>query len=371
MIKFSRRIFLASLIAFLTMKGVAAQDVQDIQTLSESIIEKYGLAAIAISTYQFDEAGHMISQKGAAGLRKANSSETVSLNDKWHIGYCTKAMTALLYTDIAKEKGLLLDTSVAEIFKDSVEIIDSAWESVTINDLLSHRAGIKDLGAGWMMGRIFDESPIQDQRLETAITLLSEPPKLPKGEFQYSNFGYILVGTAIEVMTGKDWEIAMREGLPGDLMGKEGWGFGPPQGAQPEGHRKALFRKKLKPMGQAATGADNSKALGPAGTVHATHDAWAQFGLAFLNASEALSDEQRTQLLTPPDGADYAAGWGLSETEENGTIYKHAGSNTMWLSQIVIIPDKQAVVLVSTNTPPKLANAAVRKATREAIKLLD
>lgn len=346
----------------------SAQETSSLQSLAEIIVKEDGLVGLAISTYQLDPDGNVITRKGAAGLRKATEQTSVGLNDQWHIGSCTKAMTALLLVDVLAEQGLDLNTSVSEIFKDKVEVIDPAWKKVLLGDLLTHRSGIKDLGAGWMLKRVFDERPLQEQRIETAQVILSEPPKLTKGEFQYSNFGYILAGSVIESLTGKDWEEAMQEGLIGEIMGEEGWGFGPPQGSQPEGHRKTLFRKKLKPVGQALDGADNPRALGPAGTVHATHDAWAKFGLVFLEGTETLPDETKSLLLTPPEGADYAGGWGVSESEENGTIYSHAGSNTMWLSQIVIVPERQAVVLVTTNTPPKLADNAIRRATREAMK---
>ncbi len=348
----------------------AAQEAQSLQSLAESIVQEDRLVGLAISTYQIHQDGSVDVQKGVAGLRKANEETPIGLNDQWHIGSCTKAMTALLLVDVLSERGLSLNTPVPEVFKSKLESIDPAWDDVTLEALLTHRSGIKDLGAGWMVKRIFDERPIQEQRLETAQLLLSKPPELQKDEFKYSNFGYILAGAAIEVLTGEDWEDAVRTGLPGKIMGEEGWGFGPPQGAQPEGHRKAFLRNKLKPVGQTLDGADNPRALGPAGTVHATHDSWAKFGLAFLDNTESLSDETKARLLTAPEGADYAAGWGVSDSEENGTIYSHAGSNTMWLSQIVIVPERQAIVLVSTNTPPKFSNESVRRATREAIASL-
>lgn len=345
----------------------SAQAIKPLQNLAETIVEEDKLVALAISTYQVGDDNNLITEKAAAGLRVAGNEDKVSLNDMWHIGSCTKAMTALLYTDVMKDKGLSLDTPVADIFKGSVDVIDPAWNTITIEDLLTHRAGIKDLGAGWMVGRLFDQSPLREQRLETAAAILGEAPKLQIGEFQYSNFGYILVGAAIETLTGQDWEEAMRAGLPGRLMGEDGWGYGPPQGAQPEGHRKALFRKKFKSVGQPLNGADNPRALGPAGTVHATHDAWANFALAFLPGETAIPEPIKAKLLTSPEGGDYALGWGISETEEDGIIYTHSGSNTMWLAQITVIPQKRAVVIVTTNTPLDQSRDAVRKASREAV----
>lgn len=351
-----------------TETAIVSEDITTLDGLAHAILKEHGLVGLAISTYYYNDAGELVSEKAAAGLRKVNGDEAVTVNDKWHIGSCTKAITALLFLDTVRGTEMSLDTSVGAVFKDHVEVIDPAWNNISMKQVLTHRAGIKDFGAGWFLKRVFDERPLAEQRLETVAQLLAEPPELTVGDFQYSNIGYILAGSAVEVLSEQPWEEAVKSGLTGQIMGEDGWGFGPPQGDQPLGHREAVFGKKLKPATQTWEGGDNPAVMGPAGTAHAEHDVWAKFALAFLPVETALSDADKALMLTPHDGANYALGWGMSESEEFGTIYSHAGSNTMWLSQVMIVPEKKAVVLVSTNTPPDRADKAVRKVTREAIR---
>lgn len=40
----------------------------------------------------------------AYGIRKQGSSETVTINDKYHIGFCTKSMTSVLAAILVQKK---------------------------------------------------------------------------------------------------------------------------------------------------------------------------------------------------------------------------------------------------------------------------
>src|SRR5262245_21139987 len=53
---------------------------------------------------------------GVTGERKLGSSIPVQLDDKFHIGSCTKSMTALLAADLARFNTITFDTRVGDIF---------------------------------------------------------------------------------------------------------------------------------------------------------------------------------------------------------------------------------------------------------------
>ena len=66
-------------------------------------------------------------------------SESVTVQDRWHLGSDTKAMTALLVA-LAVERGeLSLDTPVSEIMPGTAP----GWKSVTVRHLLSHTGAYK------------------------------------------------------------------------------------------------------------------------------------------------------------------------------------------------------------------------------------
>ncbi len=282
------------------------------------------------------------------GLRKARGAENVTQSDMWHLGSCTKAMTAVLYADLVEQGKASWGATIPDLFPDIADQIDASWTDTTVEDLLDHTSGVGDIGLKWLLARRSDDRPITEQRYEDAVRTFNAPPKGNPDTFEYSNLNYILVGAAIERITGKSWEEAFRENKPGQLLGDSGWGFGPPQGDNPIGHKN--FFSRLTAVGQDWKNADNPVALGPAGTVHASLESWAGFASAFLNSSDKLSAETKKHLTSiHQDGEDYALGWGIRKMEDD-IVLGHSGSNTMWFSDVTIMPEKDRAILVVTNS---------------------
>ena len=55
---------------------------------------------------------------GAVGTRKRGTETAVTLNDQWHLGSDTKAMTATLVAKLIEKGRLKWDSTVAEVFPD-------------------------------------------------------------------------------------------------------------------------------------------------------------------------------------------------------------------------------------------------------------
>jgi len=300
-----------------------------------------------------------------AGERTRGSGDYVQPGDMWHLGSNTKSMTALLYADLVGQGTLEWGATLPELFPDHSEKMHPDWSDVTIEDLLQHRSGVADVDIDWLRAAHVSEKSESKQRLDTIEQFLSEPPVFQKDTFQYANLNYILAGAAMEQATGENWETLMAAGSPGALMGADGWGYGPPQGAQPQGH----FMEGLspKPAGQNWMGADNPKALGPAGTVHASLRSWGEYARAFLPGSGLMPEATRKK-LTETD-TDYALGWAIYDDPKWGRMLQHAGSNTMWLAQIIVLPEHDVALLVATNEAGMAADLAVRETTKTIGKL--
>lgn len=311
--------------------------------------------------------GAVIAEVGEApivavsGETARNSGTPVSAADAWHIGSNTKALTALLYARLVEDGLAEWGAALPELFPVFAEEMDPAWQDTTMVDLFAHRSGIGQLGPVWLITRRADNSPLPEQRLKTARARLTAPPQGEPGTFEYSNLNYIIAGAAIEQLLELSWEEAITAYVF-DANGSdwsEGWGFGPPQeGVQ--GHTSNLLGWRS-PAGRGAS-ADNPQALGPAGTAHAPLESHARLLLQFLDEDSSLiTPAMRHHLLHPwPDQtADYAMGWGVGRHETMGRIYTHAGSNTMWLSRVMLIPGEDTVVIVNASE----YTAASRKAT--------
>ena len=300
-----------------------------------------------------------------AGERTRGSGDYVQPGDMWHLGSNTKSMTALLYADLVGQGTLKWGATLPELFPEHAGKMHPDWSDVTIEDLFQHTSGVADVDIDWLRRAHVSDQSVQAQRADAIAEFLYEPPVFPKGTLQYANLNYILAGAAMEQATGQSWETLMRAGSPGTLMGADGWGFGPPQGAQPQGH--FLEGTAPHPAGQAWISADNPRALGPAGTVHASLRSWGEYARAYLPGSGIMPEATRTKLTSTT--TDYALGWAVYDDPKWGRMLQHAGSNTMWLSQIIVLPEHDVALLVATNEAGMSADLAVRETTRKIGKL--
>src|SRR6185369_3637125 len=141
---------------------------------------------------------------GACGVRKAGGTEAATMGDKFHLGSDTKAMTATLMAVLVEEGKLKWTTTVGEVFGDEVKGMDAGWKGVTLEQLLTHRAGAPgNLDAGGLWGRLGERkgTPTQ-QRMELLDGVVTRPPVNPPGtKFEYANAGYAIAGAMAEKVT--------------------------------------------------------------------------------------------------------------------------------------------------------------------------
>lgn len=107
-----------------------------LQSILGSGSERFGLVATVLR-------GERIFAQGAAGVRKRGATERITVEDRLHIGSCTKAMTATLVAMLVEEGRLNWTTTMGELFADTVKPMNPAWEKVTLRQVLAHRAGLR------------------------------------------------------------------------------------------------------------------------------------------------------------------------------------------------------------------------------------
>jgi CubicO group peptidase (beta-lactamase class C family) len=332
---------LASPYAVLTPAN-AAESPDDLHDLLARQRQSNGLPAIAAGVMK---QGKLLAA-GAVGVRKSGTNAAVTAHDKFHIGSDTKAMTATLAATLVGEGKLRWNQTLAEIFPERAAKMHAAYRSVTLEMLLTHRAGMAhdshDYGAR--------NDPVAVQRLKYLDATVNQPPASAPGEFVYSNAGYIVVGTVLERITGKPWETFISERLFKPL-GMASAGFGPPSRPnmldQPWGHVFAAGHYQPRY-------GDNPPALGPAGTVHCSISDYLKF--ADFHASRGkrppglLAPELFDKLHTPPAAATYAMGWGTGKRGwAKGLVLTHAGSNTMNYFIVWIAPTIEFSVVAASN----------------------
>ncbi len=340
--------------------GVSAGEVPSVPQSGDPTISA-ALATIVNTRHVPAMAGAILTSAGiqkcgAAGWRRAGDPTPVTVDDQWHLGSDTKTMTATLAARLV-ERGLIKwDSSVAEVLPDA----GSGWGSVTLDQLLTHRAGITVEPDYWQ---------IPDRR--TAIRVITaKPPSSPSGTtYWYSNSGYVLAGAMLERVAGHSWEELLRTEvwLP---MHMAGCGFGGMGIAgmidQPWGHTG---------QGRVASNgpkADNPPVMGPAGTVHMPIRAWAAFIADQLKGARGdaglLPVAAYKHMQTPWPGGDYALGWQVTQRSwAQGPAYTHAGSNTLHMAVVWMAPGIDRAILICCNQGE--ADAACDDAAIALLKL--
>jgi CubicO group peptidase (beta-lactamase class C family) len=330
---------------------------RDVSALLAGLPAKHGVPAVGGAIVGLGGATAL----GAAGVREAGKEAKATAADLWHLGSCTKAMTATLCAILVEEKALRWEGSVAESFAD-LPRIDPGWKPATLATLLHQTAGAPpSLDADGLWGRLWSHSgSAVDQRRTLAEGVLGKPPlHAPGSRFLYANANYALAGAMAERSAKKPWEDLLRARLFRPL-GMEGAGFGAPGSAakdpdQPRGHRADGTAVPPGP------GSDNPAAIGPGGTVHASLADWARFVALNLRAGKEeaplLPPAAFARLHAPPAGVEggYAMGWSATERPwagsdgKPGRVLTHAGSNTMWYCVAWLAPDRGFAVLATTN----------------------
>jgi len=280
---------------------------------------------------------------GSAGVRKFGSDVPITCNDLVHLGSCTKAMTSTMLATLVAEGKLGWETKLIEAIPEVKKTIHPDYQAITLWQLLSHRAGLPANPVDW---EAHHTKEIKERRLAILKDNLSSPPVIKRGEFNYSNFGYMVAACMAERITGSSWESLMRQRLF-EPLGMTSAGFGEPDKRksidQPWGHEK--FSGKWQP-----STAYDAEALGPAGEIHCTIEDWAKFiSLQFAGKNPVL-DRNDLHRLIEPEGF-YAGGWGVSERPwAKGIVLMHNGSNGIWFATVLLAPKIDRAFMVVTNS---------------------
>ncbi len=306
----------------------------------------------------------------AVGVRKVGTDAAVTRSDPFHIGSCTKAMTATLVGLLVQEGTVRWDLPLAEALPGLAEDMHPEFKAVPLRMLLRHRGGLHanlPEGKGW--DDVLAGTTPREQRAAFARAHLTAPPAYPPGtRTEYSNAGYGIVGAILERITDRPYEELMRKRLFQPL-GMTSAGFGamgtPGTLDQPWQHR--LGEDGLCRAIPPGPKSDNPDAIGPGGKVHGSMADWAAFAMEHLPTSprerRLLQPATLAVLHKPATEGGYAMGWRVLQRKwGGGTVLFHAGSNTMNYAVAWLAPRRDFAVLVATN----LGNGGAAKACDEA-----
>ncbi len=344
---------------------------ESLDDLLEELRERYELPALAGAIVAGDE----VVALGAVGRRRVDREIGVTASDLWHLGSCTKSMTATWIALLVEDGVLEWGTTLGEVYPELREEgrMHADWADVSLELLLSNRGGAPHgLGADGLWGKLWRHggTPVE-QRRALVEGVLARPPEVPPGtKYVYSNAGFSIAAAMAETVIGESWE----ERIERDLfqpLGMASAGFGAPGRAgevsQPFGHRTR--DGKLGPV-ELGPGDDNPSAIAPAGKVHCCLRDWAKYAALHLRGARGegeLLERETFERLHAPHLGHYASGWLVQEPAWAGErVLWHNGSNTMWYCELAIVPGQDCAILVASNR----GDGDVRKAVGETLRRL-
>lgn len=370
---------------------LAATAVRDVSADLAPIVSEHKVPAMAAVVIR---EGRTVAQ-GVTGVRRAGDETRATIDDRWHLGSCTKSMTATMCAILVERGTLRWESTLAEVFADLEAGMHEDFRTVTLAQLLTNRGGVPaDLKFDGLWSQLwhFTGTPVEARRLLTEKVVSRAPEYKPGTKSVYSNGGFAIAGHMAETAAGKPYEVLMRE-LLFEPLGMTTCGWGPP-GLGPDGTVSAPagtppdqprgHRRDGQPVEPALVGADNPAAISPAGRLHCSIGDWARYVGLHCRAGKSnpdrtprlLQPETFDRLHTPPDDlSDYAYGWGRPQRawagpEGDRFVLTHGGSNTMWMCVTWIAPRRDFAVLVCCNSGVEGAGKACDDACRAMIRAL-
>lgn len=317
------------------------------------------------------------------GVRRLGDQTPVGAQDLWHLGSCTKNMTAVLVARLVDRGAIRWDTKVRDLWPTN-RPMNPQYASLTIGQLVAHRGGLRsetDVEKGQIWANLFlpTTNQLQGRDLLTAALLTEDPIFSPGSQVDYSNAGYIVVGRLLEIRTGHTWEELIKTEVF-DPLDMKSCGFGPQAKKntlppdQPWSHR--FINNRLYPANPLRVGeADNPPAVGPAGTVHCSMDDWSKFQIEMLNSlrgqPKLLSQPSIAWLFSiDPETTLTRGGWGFENVPAAGGLtYWMSGSNTMNYAMSLLMPARRQIYLIATNAAHPAGVSGLQFSLRRMIEV--
>ena len=135
------------------------------------------------------------------------SSRPVNVETNFRIASVSKILTAETVLKLVEQDLLQLDEPIVGLIADSfgLTVADERARNITIRQLLSHTSGISNFLKIFFVAGSYDQMGMLRGAL--SVQLDSEPGST----FKYGNVNYVLLGKAIELVTGLSYQDATKE----------------------------------------------------------------------------------------------------------------------------------------------------------------
>ena len=183
--------------------------------------------------YKIPEVGYAVIDSktileiSALGKHSTELPDIATIDDRFHIGSNTKAMTAFIIAKYVENGKLKWTTKFFDIFPEWKKNSNPTYHKITLQDLLSHRARIQPFQG--------ENDPIipeikgtkQEKRklFGKFVLTLAPTDEDTIHKFNYSNADYTLAALMLEKVTKKSWEQLIEKIFNKDLKLEVGFSW--------------------------------------------------------------------------------------------------------------------------------------------------
>lgn len=269
-----------------------------------------------------------------------------TLSTKFRVGSMNKMHTAVAVLQLVQAGKLDLDAPLITYLKDYP---NAEWaRKVTARHLLSHTGG-----AGDIFGPDYDARRETLRRPQDFIDLYGAraPDFEPGAQWDYSNYGFILLGRMVEMVSGQSYPDYM-QGHVFTPAGMTGAGFAPETEEVPD--RAVAYERDETGVRRVATLPWRGT---PAGGGYSTAEDFLKFVVA-LHDGRLLDATHRQLMMTGrfDDGTGMRFGYGVAVYPGARTMLGHNGMAPGMSGDLRIIEGGEGVIVALSNVaPPALA----------------
>lgn len=307
--------------------------------LQETVSDKMFMGVVA---------GFSMGEKGgwqsAAGYADEKNDIKFTTKTRTRIASIVKSFTALAIMQLYEQGLVDLDDPIQHYIQDYPK---KDKGEITVRQLLNHSSGVPAYKSYKETETIKDYPTLKE-----AMAVFEDRPLINKpGEtFSYTTYGYVILGSIIEKITGRSYEDYIQK----EILDKAGMNdTGIEKYGKLYANKSVLYHRSKKGKIKTAEINNLSNRI-PAGGYYSTLDDLLSFGHAVLD--HKLVKESTLQLMLKnnglkKEGNPYGFGWYLYGGESKPeAAFGHSGAQTGVSAQLLIIPKRKSITVVLANT---------------------
>jgi CubicO group peptidase (beta-lactamase class C family) len=343
--------------SFFVVNSVEAQITsQEVDALVTTAMKEMNVAGVAVAIVKD---GKIVHNQGY-GVTSVDTKQKVNEHTQFAIASNSKAFTTAALAILVEDGKISWTDKVKEHIPEFKMYNDYVTENFNIQDLLTHRSGL-GLGVGDLM--FFPNGA--DFTIDDLLASFQyfKPVSAFRTQFDYDNLLYFVAGELIERVSGKTWEVFVKDEIFEPLNMESTFGT-----LSLVKDKSNLAKPHIAEDGTIKTVPFEELAINgaPGGIISSVDDLsnWmlthlnkGKFGDTQLFTEDSQHEMWKIHTVLEPNRnprynthfTGYGLGWGLKDVKGNMMV-QHTGGLVGMLSKTTMIPDINFGVVVLTNT---------------------